>query len=920
MNWHSIDKEEVFNKLKSTPKGLSEEEVKRRLAVYGFNQLKEDEPINKFAILIAQLKNPIISIILITAFITFIFGKYADTIVIILVVLFNTIIGYLQEYKAETSLQALKLMVSPECDVIRDCPEEKTCIEMRIKANEIVPGDVILLEGGDKVPADARIFEAINLEIDESMLTGESVSVKKIVNAIDEEVNVADRRNIAYAGTVITYGRGKAVVVETGMNTEIGQIAELIKGTEKEKTPLQSKLSDLVKIFAIVALIASGTTFLLGIILGIELFEIFFFAVASVVSAIPEGLPVVMTITLAVGVNRMAKRKAIIRKLHAVDTLGAATVICTDKTGTLTTNQMTVRKIFVDNKFIDVTGAGFTPEGKFEINGEEIEINSLKTLIPLLKTATLCNNARLRSHKLETEERVWDVYGDPTEGALLVLSAKKGIHKEEIEENYTRIDEIPFNSKLKYMVTFHKNSSKEILVYLKGAPEVVLNLCSKIFLNGDIIDLTQVEIDKINEITFQMAKNALRNLAFASQTISIDQLESFKEALERGEKKLVFQGVVGMIDPPRPEVKDSIKLCKKAGIMVIMATGDHKITAEAIGTEIGILKKGSLIVTGEDLKSMSEEELDDKIDNISIFARVSPEDKYKIVSSLKRKNHIVCMTGDGVNDAPALKAADIGVAMGIAGTEVAKEASEMVLTDDDFSSIVSAVEEGRVIFQNIRKVVKYLVCTNVGEIAVIILALILLPILFGETFLIFTPVQILWVNLVTDGVLDVTLAMEGKESDVMAHKPRRPEEPIFNKEILVNIVFVGVLMMFGTLFMFIYALNQYNVLLKAQTMAFTTMAMFQVFNSLNCRSRTKSLFEMGMTSNKYLIGAIILSITLQICAVYLIIFNALLGTVPLLPFDWLLIVLISSSVFIGDEIRKALRKQVIKRKYSKTSK
>ena len=805
MKWHGNNIEDVFKHLKTSPRGLTDVEVEKRLTIYGRNQIQEEEPISKIHILLAQLKNPIIYIILITAIITFIFEKYADTIVIGFVVLFNTIIGYIQELKAESSLQALKMMVSPECDVIRNCPEDRMCVEMRIKATEIVPGDIILLEGGDKVPADARIFEAINLEIDESMLTGESVSVKKTMKAINDDAIVAERTNIAYAGTVVTYGRGKAVIVETGMNTEIGQIAELIKKTEKEKTPLQLKLSGLVKIFAIIALIASVATFVIGLIDGIELFDLFFFTVATAVSAIPEGLPVVMTITLAVGVNRMARRKAIIRKLHAVDTLGAATIICTDKTGTLTTNQMTARKIFVDDQFIDVTGVGFTPEGKFLINDEEIDINRIKTLRPLLFNALLCNNARLRSHKLDTGESKWEIYGDPTEGALLVLSSKIGIHKEEIEENYTRIDEIPFNSKLKYMVTFHKISPDEIHVYIKGAPEEILNLCSKISINGNPVDLTQNEIEKINGVTTEMAKNALRNLAFANHTISENQIESFKEALEKGEKSFMFLGVIGMIDPPRPEVKKSIKLCREAGIQVIMATGDHKITAEAIGTEIGIHEKDCFIITGEELKLMSDKELDEKIDKTSIFARVSPEEKFKIVSSLKRKNHIVCMTGDGVNDAPALKAADIGISMGITGTEVAKEASEMVLTDDNFTSIVSAIEEGRVIFYNVRKVVKYLVCTNVGEIAVILMALILFPLIFQEMFLIFTPVQILWVNLVTDGVLDVTLAMEGKESNVMKEKPRNPDEPIFNREIFINIVYIGTLMMIGTLLMFFLA-------------------------------------------------------------------------------------------------------------------
>ncbi|MGM0470464.1 MAG: cation-translocating P-type ATPase, partial [Promethearchaeati archaeon] len=901
MKWHSLGTEEVFKKLDTSPKGLSEDEIERRLEKYGPNEIEEEEPISKIEVLLAQIRNPIVYIIFITAIITFIFDKYADTIVIGLVIVFNTAIGFFQEYKAETSIKALKSMISPECDVIR-CPEDNKCVEMRIKATELVPGDILLLEGGDRVPADARIFEAINLEIDESMLTGESVSVKKTTKKLDENIIVANRRNIAYSGTVVTYGRGKAVVVETGMSTEMGEIADLIKSTEMEKTPLQTKLSNLVKKFAILALGVSILTFLTAFFLGLELVEVFLFTVASAVSSIPEGLPVVMTITLAVGVNRMAQRKAIIRKLHAVDTLGATTVICSDKTGTLTTNEMTVRKIVVDGKIIDVTGTGFTPEGKFELDGKVIEMDSLKPLKPLLYTATLCNDARLRSHKLESGESKWEIYGDPTEGALLVLAAKKGIHKEEVNETYNRIDEIPFNSERKYMATFHETPSEEVHVYLKGAPESVLKICSHISSNGEIRELTQKRIDNVMDTTNEIAEKALRNLAFATQTIEKTQIESFKEKLEKGEKKLIFQGTVGMIDPPRPEVHNAINLCKRAGIKVIMATGDHKLTAKAIGSEIGIHQEGNFIITGEELRDFDEDELDEKIGNTSIFARVSPEDKYKIVSSLKRKNHVVCMTGDGVNDAPALKKADVGVAMGITGTDVAKEASEMVLTDDNFSSIVNAIEEGRVIFQNVRKVVKYLLCTNVGEDAVILVSLFLLPFLFGDIFLIFTPVQVLWVNLVTDGVLDVTLAMEKGEGDVMAQNPRNPDERIFNKEIFLNIIYVGSLMMIGTLFMFVYGMNKYNTFIKAQTIAFTTMAMFQVFNSLNCRSRTKSLFELGVFSNKYLIGAIFVSIILQIAAVYLFFFNWLLGTAPLSLLDWLFIVLMSSTVFIGDEI------------------
>jgi len=669
----------------------------------------------------------------------------------------------------------------------------------------------------------------------------------------------------------------------------------------------------LVKILGFLALFSSLITFLIGFIQGIELFDMFFFAVASAVSAIPEGLPVVMTITLAIGVNRMAKKKAVIRKLNAVDTLGAATVICTDKTGTLTTNQMTARKIFVDNQLIDVTGIAFNLDGQFEIDGKELENNKVQTLDSLLHNAVLCNDARLRSHKLEEDERKWEVYGDPTEGALLILAAKKGIHKEELSENYTRVDEIPFSSKSKYMVTFHENSSEKVRVYIKGAPEVVLNLCSNKVVQNQITKLTPEDIEDVNVINQDMAANALRTLAFASQTIESHQIDNFKEEIENGGKLMNFLGLIGMIDPPRPEVPKALKLCKQAGIKVIMATGDHKITAEAIGREIGLFQEGSDVLTGKDLENLSDDDLDEKIDHIVIFARVSPEDKYKIVSSLKRKNHVVCMTGDGVNDAPALKLADVGVAMGITGTDVAKEASEMVLMDDDFSTIVNAVEEGRVIFQNIRKVVKYLVCTNIGEDITIMISLLLLPLLFGELFLIFTPVQILWVNLVTDGILDVTLAMEGKESDVMAYPPRDPEEPIFNREIFLNIIFVGTIMMIGTFCIFVHGLVEYD-LIKARSLAFTTMAMYQVFNSLNCRSRTKSVFELGFFSNKYLFVAISASVILQISAIYMPLFNIILGTTPFSIDEWLLIVSVASTVFIGDELRKLIRKIVLRQK------
>jgi len=606
---------------------------------------------------------------------------------------------------------------------------------------------------------------------------------------------------------------------------------------------------------------------------------------------------------LAVGVNRMAKRNAIIRKLQAVDTLGSATVIVTDKTGTLTTNQLTVQKIFVNGKMVKVTGVGFAPEGLFEINGVPIDPKKDDTLSLLLEIAALCNDARLRQHK--TDGYRWEIYGDPTEGALVVVSEKASFKKEDLEAQLPRVDEIPFDAKERYMVTFHKSPEENLRVYVKGAPETVLEMCSDILVNGKIKKLSPKEREELLKVSTEMASEALRVLAMAYKIIEPDNLEAFKENIRQKRAKLVFVGITGMIDPPRPEAKQSVQLCKRAGIKVVMATGDHKLTAEAIAREIGILEPGSKILTGAELDNMNDDDLDAVIEQTSVFARVSPSHKYRIVESLRRKGHIVAMTGDGVNDAPALKAAEIGVAMGITGTDVTKETADMVLTDDNFASIVSAVEEGRVVFENIRKVVKYLIATNTGEIITILTALIFFP----HLPLIFTPVQILWVNLVTDGLLVTPLAMEPKEEDVMDQPPRKPNEKIINRDIMLNTIYVGIFMMIGTLYVFMKEWNG-GGLIRAQTLGFTTMAMFQVFNALNCRSRTKSVFKIGFFTNKYLFGAIAASVTLQVLATLLPPLKVALGTTSISAWDWLTIILISSSVFFADELRKLVRKKV----------
>ncbi len=903
-NWYTKDVQETFRALDTSELGLSEDEAKKRFDLYGPNELEKGKRNAWFIILVNQLKNPLFVVLIAAALISFSVGKAIDTAVIFIVIILNTLIGFFQEYKAETALEALKSMSAPEAQVLRDCPDENGCIETRLKARDIVPGDIIILTAGDKVPADARLFEAINLEIDESSLTGESTVVRKTTDALSEPAPIADRTNLIFSGTAIANGRGKAVIFATGKQTEMGKIANMIKTTEKAETPIKKRTLDLSRKLGLFALLASGLTLAIGLLRGFDFIEIFLFALAAAVSAIPEGLPTVITLTLAIAVNRMAKRNVIIRKLQAVDTLGSATVICTDKTGTLTTNQMTARKIYADKKSINITGAGYEPKGHFEQADNPVDLKENKTFNQLFHTAVLCNDSRLRRREVDGKYR-WEIQGDPTEGALIVAAAKAGYEENVLEEKMHRIDEIPFNPKVRYMVTFNRTSQAEVTAYCKGAPETILKMCSKILEDGKEEELTQQSKEKILKNNYEMASDALRVLAFAYQTIKNENIEDFKERIQKGQAKLVFVGLIGMIDPPREEAQQAVELCKKAGIKVIMATGDHKLTAQAIAKDLGIMNADSKIFTGSELDDIDDNKLDAIINDAAVFARVSPAHKYRIVESLRRKGHIVAMTGDGVNDAPALKAAEIGVAMGITGTDVAKETADMVLTDDNFASIVNAVEEGRVIFDNIRKVVKYLISTNTGEVVTILAALILL----SGAPLILAPVQILWINLVTDGLLVIPLAIEAKEGDVMYRPPRRPEEKTINRDIMLNVVYVSAFMAIGTLA--IFSLNIQNTI-RAQTLAFVTMASFQVFNSLNCRSQTKSIFKVGFFTNRYLLLAIIASLILQFAATSIPVLQTALGTTALSLQDWITAILISSSVLVADEIRKLIRNAVKK--------
>jgi len=875
--FHNKEIKEVFKELESSEEGLTEKEAEERLAKYGPNEIQEKKKISPLKILINQFHNFLIYILIFAAGVSAFIGEFVDSVVILIILVLIGVIGFIQEYRAEKAIEALKKLASLKAKVIRD-KEEK-----QIDVGKLVPGDIILVETGDKIPADSRLIDIKNLATQEASLTGESVPVKKELKVLAEKIPLGDKINMVFSGTVVTNGRCKAVVTGTGMKTEIGKIAEMIQEVKPEPTPLQEKLEKLSKLLGGAVLLICLIVFIGGALKGYELMEMFKTAVSLAVAAVPEGLPAVVIVSLAIGAKRMVSRNALIRKLPSVETLGETTVICSDKTGTLTKNEMTVKKIYANKKIIDVTGSGYGIKGGFVFNNKKL---SPKELNMLLRVGALNNNASLNNGK---------VIGDPTEGALIVSAAKAGVLKEKIEEQSPRVDELEFTSERKMMTTMHKTKGEKV-AYVKGAPEVVLKLCNSVYDNGKIRKLSEKEKKKILEVNREFANNALRVLGFAYKTV-MDK--------KRAEKNLTFVGLQAMIDPPREEAKAAIERCKKAGIKVIMITGDHEITAKAIAEQLGIKGKS---LTGQELNKVKN--LDKVVEQVSIYARVNPEHKIKIVDALKKKGHIVAMTGDGVNDAPALKKADIGVAMGIMGTDVSKEASEMILTDDNFASIVNAVEEGRGIYDNIRKFVQYLLSSNLGEILTIFIAILIFSGAHGEALLPLIAIQILWINLVTDGLPALALSVDPHSKNIMERKPRKPGEHIISKAMIYRMVFVGMIMMVGTLAVFKLYGPEVN-LLYAQTMAFTTLMMFQMFNVLNCRTDDESLFSVGMFSNKYLIGAIIISVLLQVAVIYTPL-SFFFKTVPLSLMDWGYAVLVSSSVFVFVEVFKLARRVVRK--------
>ncbi|MCS7177960.1 MAG: cation-translocating P-type ATPase [Anaerolineae bacterium] len=858
--WHTRTVEEVLSELQSTPTGLSSAEAARRLAQYGPNELQEVRRISPWAILLEQFKNVLIIILLIAVGLSAILGHGVEAIAITVIVLFAVGLGFIQEYRAERALEALQEMAAPTATVLRDGDD------IELPARELVPGDVILLEVGDRVPADARLIEAVNLQVEESALTGESVPVEKHTAPLDRaDLPIGDRRNMAYAGTVITYGRGRAVVVATGMQTEFGKIAQLLQTVESGRTPLQENLDKTGHVLARAALVVVALIVALGLIRGQPLLDMFIFGIALAVAVVPEALPAVVTISLAIGVQRMVKRNALVRRLPAVETLGSVTVICSDKTGTLTIGEMTARRLYVAGRFLEISGVGYTPQGTFSESGKTVDPSD-PDLQVLLRAAALASDARLA----QTDGR-WRIKGDPTEGALVVAAAKAGLHKPDLERAYPRIGEIPFTSETKRMTTLHE-TPEGIVAYSKGAPEVILASCTHQWLNGTFAPLDSADREKILRIAQAMASDAMRVLAVASKPHA---------RLEDAEQEMVFLGLVGMIDAPRPEARAAIQTCEQAGIKPVMITGDHPITALAVARELGMLKTGK-VVAGPELEVMSDEELEREVESIEVYARVSPAHKLRVVTALQKKGHIVAMTGDGVNDAPALKRADIGVAMGITGTDVSKEAADMTLLDDNFASIVAAVEEGRTIFGNIKKYLMYLLSSNVGEILLMAGASLLgmpLPL---------TAVQILYVNLATDGLPALALSVDPPDPDLMRRKPRNPRTSIFTRPVVGLMATGGIWSAIVNLSLFSWALHSGRSAAEAMTMAFVSLVLIQFFKAYNFRSDYHSVLVRPF-ANKWLNLAILWELMLLCGVVYLPFLHKPFGTYSLPLIDWAIV-------------------------------
>lgn len=888
-NWYQLNQNEIFKLLNTSKNGLSDDDVKKRLNKYGLNELTSDKKQNYFLNYLKQFASPLIYLLIAVMIFTIILREYVDTFVILLIVLINATIGFYQELKAENSLKALKKIISLKTRVIRNDNEEI------IDSKKIVIGDIIKFEQGDKISADLRIIELDNLTIDESIITGESIPAIKILHSISKKnANIIERKNIAYAGSIVSTGKGIGIAIATGNDTEIGKIAKEISEIKKDITPLHKNINIFAQYLLVATILICGLFFLIGIIKGNSLVDMFLSASTAAVSLIPEGLPAIITISLAIGVSKMAKKKAIVRELSAVETLGTINVIASDKTGTITYNQMTLEKIVTPKKeIIFVSGRGYNPNGIFTKDLIKIKPNQINNLGKILDTAILCNDSALIN-----KADKWDIVGDPTEGSLLVAGKKTKIEKNELNHEYPRISEISFDSKIKYMATLNNYGDKNI-IHVKGMLEKILDFSSHYYDNGKIQKLDQNKKNEILHFANIESLKAMRILGFAYKIESKDKRRISKQDVN----KLIYTGFCELSDPPRPEVKDAIQQCLLGGIRPIMITGDYEGTALAIAKKIGIIKTGYYEVLSEEkLHKMTSDNFSEAVKSHSVFARITPRMKYKIVAELQKQNQIVAVTGDGVNDAPVLEKANIGIAMGIGGTDVAREASEIILLNNKFSTIVKAIEEGRSIFHNIRRAIFYLLSTNFGEIIILISSLLLgwnIPLL---------PLQILWINFITDSFSAISLVLEPKKKNTLSNPPREINEGILKKQNYQTIVLVAVTMAIGTLFLYTKSIGNGDSLEKSRSVAFAVMSFYQIFNMFNARSMTKSIFKLNFFSNKFLIFSFLFMSIATILTIQSSLFQKIFSTVGLSISEWIWIILVALSVIIVVELDKFIKK------------
>ncbi|MGV3270471.1 calcium-translocating P-type ATPase, SERCA-type [Bacillus siamensis] len=870
MKFHEMGQTDLLKATNTSIKqGLTEKEVKKRLEKHGPNELQEGKRTPAIVVFFAQFKDFMVLVLLVATLISGFLGEYVDAVAIMAIVFVNGVLGFFQERRAEKSLHALKELSTPYVSALRDGSWKK------IQSKELVPGDIVKFSSGDRIGADVRIVEAKSLEIEESALTGESIPVVKQADKLRKpDVSLGDINNMAFMGTIVTRGSGVGVVVGTGMNTAMGKIADMLESAGNLSTPLQRRLEELGKILIIVALLLTVLVVAVGVLQGHELYSMFLAGVSLAVAAIPEGLPAIVTVALSIGVQRMIKQKSIVRKLPAVETLGCASVICSDKTGTLTQNKMTVTHMWSGGKTFKVSGIGYEPAGVFTRDEREIKPKDEKMLEQMLVFGALCNTS-----EIELKDGHYVLDGDPTEGALLTAARKGGYSNDWLSEQYRVVAEFPFDSVRKMMTVIAEDKEKKRFVITKGAPDVLIERSSHMMHGGRSAPFSEEKKAEAEAVLKELASQALRTIAIAYKPLNPGE----KPTMEQAEKNLTILGLSGMIDPPRPEVRQAIKECREAGIKTVMITGDHVETAKAIAKDLRLLPKKGRVMDGKTLNKLSEKELTETVDDIYVFARVSPEHKLKIVKAFQENGHVVAMTGDGVNDAPAIKQADIGVAMGVTGTDVAKEASSLILVDDNFATIKSAIKEGRNIYENIRKFVRYLLASNVGEILVMLFAMLLaLP-------LPLVPIQILWVNLVTDGLPAMALGMDQPEDDLMRRKPRHQKEGVFARKLGWKVVSRGFLIGAATILAFIvvYHRNPEN-LPYAQTVAFATLVLAQLIHVFDCRSET-SVFSRNPFENIYLLGAIVSSVFLMAIVIYYPPLQPIFKTVPITPGDWMLI-------------------------------